>query len=332
MKLRLLINESTELPAVYEEALFMSRALDKCEDTLWIWKHPKVVHLNKIGSLEFLDAEYLNEIKAEYPVSRGNVFSSSPQSIIVAGNDVGILSYSKNMNYLQLSEFITNFWIYTLKGLLEMNLIGNDLTVNGTKIYGFIRGQKGLTAGTHAVFSETQPEVDFNRLYKRDMVKLITSYQQQTGNIFDYKWLQDKFIEYCGTLDIEVELGDFNEYENAMIQQLIPKHSDEEWINNAVPYISTSSSKNVNLLIADTLSLDDTIIDLVVQSPIAFDNKDNTNKPLAMKLGLGYSNFSYNSNFNLYSGHIILERYLITQEFLDKLSQNNLVILNPEVL
>ena len=172
--------------------------------------------------------------------------------------------------------------------------------IENRKLSGTVSNQKGIVACEHTMFSDTSPNVDFNRLFKTSSGKYVTSLEKETEFIISEEWLKEKMISYCTYLNISIKLGDFNDYEKNLIKDLKTKHLSEDYLNG---------------------NFNEDITDLTIQSPIV------NGIPLAQSLGLKYTNYSYNSYRNDYIGHIYLEKYLITKEFLDLLEKNNLKIM-----
>lgn len=236
--------DNGSLLGAYEEALFISRISNVSSDTIWLWRHPKIMYLLKNSSINYLDTDYAAEIG--YPIVRSAVFSAKPTSVVIAGNDFGLSVYCKNLPMSEMVEkYYVGFWGFVTNGLFNIEHKNNDLVVEGTdrKILGMVNIFKdGVTAG-HCMFSETIPKnIDLEKLFKMPKEKFsdktvksvsdrITSFYTETGLFIDDDWISDKAKEYFGSIGIMIEYEeDFNDQEKNIVFGLKDKHLNNEWI------------------------------------------------------------------------------------------------------
>lgn len=241
--MRFLTKNIVDVPLAYEEALLTSRINDTTPDTIWLWRHPAVIYCTNKASINFVDLDYIKEL--ELPIVRSAVFNGANTSVIVAGTDFGLSVYCKNIPLEEMvQKYYVDYWKYICAGLVELEHKGNDLVVAGTdrKISGMVHASTdGVSAG-HCMFTETVPNIDFERLYKMPAEKFedktvssvterITSFQKETGKLIDDAWIISRTIEYFATIGITLEPdADFNATEKQLVSDLSSKHLSEEWL------------------------------------------------------------------------------------------------------
>ena len=235
--MRILTNtiEKGELTGAYEEAMLQARIDGKIPDTIWIWKHPKMVYFLENSSVNFLDLDYIKELGL--PLCR-SIFQAKTTSAIIAGTDWGLF-YVGKQDLGNRMDFYYDFW----SKFLPLETRGNDLVIPNTdkKIGGVVSKKVGDVFMLNNTVLETIPKVDFNRLFKVPSKKYegktvsspserATSYFKETGKKIELDDMIKKTTDLLNDKGISSEIGDFTKHEADLVEQLTKKHTSEEWI------------------------------------------------------------------------------------------------------
>lgn len=251
MRLLLKTLKRDESISAYEEVLFQSRLKNETQDVVWLIEHPKTIYLLHNASINYVNPDYAKN--CGYTICRSSVFDGKQTSIVIAGNDWGVMAYVDKKNYLLdgleglHNLFYVNLWKHVTRDLdVKLEHKGNDLVIEGTdrKILGMVGVEKNNILGGHCMFSETIPSgVDLELLFNmppekfegkevKDVSSRITSLETEIGNPFVSGYVVEKVKEYFSNLGIEIENSyEFNNYEQNYFNEVISKHTDEKWVN-----------------------------------------------------------------------------------------------------
>lgn len=227
-----------------DDALCQMRELDSIPDTIFLWKPAKFIYVLNNASVNHIDRDYAESMG--YPVLRAGTLIGKPTSLLIVGDMWNIISAVKYNEAVDKEKYGRDVWIYVLNKLgLETEKKGNDIVVKGTdkKLSGTGLGNRGFSQFMNCFLSEKIPVgVDMDKLFKMPESKYedktvtkaserITSVENETGNVFDEKWLVDTVVEYFNSIGITLDReNDFTKEEKDFAKSLEEKHLSEKWI------------------------------------------------------------------------------------------------------
>lgn len=230
--------DKPELLGAYEEAFCLLRAENKTPDTIWLWKHPKLIYLVNNSSVNFINQEYAKEMG--YSLVRSAIFPGKPTTSIICGTDWGLLTATKYDFGNVISNLHEKLWGYftPIRGG-----ISNDQLVPNTekKLGGVVTAKIKDVFCSQSTFLETKPDIDLDKLFKGSLgqrggtkttshSERMTSYFDQSGKLFEQDKLLKRLTDVLEKLGLVIEMEELTTHELNLVNELSKKHLSEKWI------------------------------------------------------------------------------------------------------